>query len=116
MQLGYIIGDEMVEPIASEFRTMAEEYRVGINHRECLDRLVSRVDHPDLQLFAISVLILNYALADGRLSVVSPLVACSPVFTLMLGWLVFRERELTGRSVLAVGIVVPSVVLIGWAG
>lgn len=60
----------------------------------------------------VSVLVLNYALSSGRLSIVSPLVSCSPVFALLLGWLVFREGELRWRSVLGVVIVVPSVVLI----
>lgn len=52
-----VVADELTEPIATEFQTMAEEYRVGLSHRECLERLLTRVDHPDLHLFAVSVLI-----------------------------------------------------------
>lgn len=63
---------------------------------------------------AVAVLVLNYALSAGRLSVVSPLIACTPVFVLLLGWLVFRERELTARAAIAVALVVPSVTLIGF--
>ena len=49
----------------------------------------------------------------GRLIVVSPIVACSPLFTLLLGHFVFREKALSPRVAIAVALVVPSVVLIG---
>ena len=59
-----------------------------------------------------SVLSLNTALQCGKLSVVSPIVACSPLFTLLLGWLVFSEQAINARVVAAVGLIVPSVVFI----
>jgi DME family drug/metabolite transporter len=62
--------------------------------------------------YGFAILSLNSALNCGRLSVVAPIVACSPLFTLLLGVCVFRERAVTGRVVLAVLLVVPGVVLI----
>ena len=67
-------------------------------------------------IFGTSVLVLNMALMHGRLIVVAPIVACSPLFTLLLGAVVFREDAITRRVVLAVLIVVPCVALIGVRG
>ena len=67
-------------------------------------------------IFGTSVLVLNTALMHGRLIVVAPIVACAPLFTLLLGAAVFREDAITGRIVLAVLIVVPCVALIGLRG
>ena len=67
-------------------------------------------------IFGTSVLVLNMALMHGRLIVVAPIVACSPLFTLLLGAAVFREDAITRRVVLAVLIVVPCVALIGVRG
>ena len=67
-------------------------------------------------IFGTSVLVLNTALMHGRLIVVAPIVACAPLFTLLLGAAVFREDAITGRVVLAVLIVVPCVALIGVRG
>ena len=67
-------------------------------------------------IFGTSVLVLNTALMHGRLIVVAPIVACSPLFTLLLGAVVFREDAITRRVVLAVLIVVPCVALIGIRG
>ena len=67
-------------------------------------------------IFGTSVLVLNTALMHGRLIVVAPIVACAPLFTLLLGAAVFREDAITGRVVLAVLIVVPCVALIGLRG
>ena len=66
--------------------------------------------------FGIAVLVLNTALLHGRLIVVGPIVACTPLFTLLLGAAVFRENAITARVVIAVLIVVPSVALIGVRG
>jgi len=66
--------------------------------------------------YGFAILSLNSALSCGRLSVVAPIVACSPLFTLLLGVCVFRERAVTGRVVLAVLLVVPGVVLISMGG
>ncbi len=65
-------------------------------------------------VYGVSVLVMNTALMSGRLIVVSPIVACSPLFTLLLGRFVFREEALTRRVAVAVLLVVPSVILIGF--
>lgn len=62
--------------------------------------------------YGLAILSLNTALLCGELVVVSPIVACSPLFSLLLGRLVFREQSISGRVVLAVALVVPSVALI----
>jgi uncharacterized membrane protein len=62
--------------------------------------------------YGMAILSLNSALNCGRLSVVAPIVACSPLFTLLLGVLLFREQAVTTRVVIAVALVVPGVVLI----
>lgn len=63
--------------------------------------------------YGVAVLVLNTALLWTDLVVVSPLVACTPFFTLILGIWVFREIQIDTRTVLAVALVVPSVMLIG---
>lgn len=63
--------------------------------------------------YGTAVLLLNTALLWSDLVVVSPLVACTPFFTLMLGVFVFREAQIDRRTVIAVALVVPSVILIG---
>jgi drug/metabolite transporter (DMT)-like permease len=60
----------------------------------------------------ISVISLNTALLRGQIVTVVPIVACSPVFTMLLSVFVFRREKLTARVVLAVFAVVPSVILI----
>lgn len=62
--------------------------------------------------YGFAILSLNNALNCGRLSVVAPIVACAPLFTLLLGVSLFRESAVTGRVVLAVLLVVPGVVLV----
>ena len=64
-------------------------------------------------IYAVSVLVMNTALMSGRLNVVSPIVACSPLFTLLLGRFVFREKSLNRKVTIAVLLVVPRVILIG---
>ena len=59
-----------------------------------------------------SLLSLNTALLRGHIVTVVPIVACSPVFTMLLSVAVFRREKLTARTVLAVFVVVPSVILI----
>ncbi len=60
----------------------------------------------------IAILSLNTALLRGQIVTVVPIVACSPVFTLLLSILVFRREKLTARIVLPVFVVVPSVIFI----
>ena len=66
--------------------------------------------------FGVAVLVLNMALLHGQLVVVAPVVTCAPLFTLLLGAVVFREEAITRRVVFAVLVVVPSVALIGIRG
>lgn len=66
--------------------------------------------------YGVAVLVLNTALMSGNLVVVSPILACSPLFTLLLGYAVFREDTLNRRVALAVVLVVPSVILIATRG
>ena len=66
--------------------------------------------------YGMAVLVLNMALLHGRLIVVAPIVACTPLFTLLLGTAVFREAAIDRRGVIAVLVVVPSVALIGVRG
>ena len=63
-------------------------------------------------VMSVSVISLNTALMRGQIVTVVPIVACSPVFTMLLSVLVFRRERLTPRIVLAVALVVPSVVFI----
>jgi len=63
-------------------------------------------------IMGISVVSLNTALMRGQIVTVVPIVACSPVFTMLLSVMVFRRERLTPRIVLAVALVVPSVVFI----
>lgn len=63
--------------------------------------------------FGTAVILLNTALLWSDLVVVSPLISCTPFFTLLLGVFVFREANIDRRTVIAVALVVPSVILIG---
>jgi drug/metabolite transporter (DMT)-like permease len=67
-------------------------------------------------MFGLAVLALNSALLSGDLVVVSPITACTPLFTLLLGRWVFGEANLDRRAIIAVGLVVPSLILIGLRG
>ena len=67
-------------------------------------------------VLGIAVLVLNHALLAGRLVVVAPILACAPLFTLLLGKILFREETLDRRVAIAVLIVVPSVALISARG
>lgn len=62
--------------------------------------------------YALAILCLNSALNCGRLSVVAPIIACAPLFTLLLGVSLFQERAVTARVVMAVLLVVPGVALV----
>ena len=66
--------------------------------------------------FGVSVIVLNVALLHGRLIEVVPVIACAPLFTLLLGAAVFRETAITPRVAIAVLVVVPSVALIAARG
>ncbi len=61
-----------------------------------------------------AVVTVNTALLEGRLVVVAPTIACAPLFTLLLGALVFEEETVTWRVAIATLVVAASVALIGW--
>ena len=63
-------------------------------------------------IFGIAVLALNTALLNGDIITVVPIVAASPVFSMLLSVLVFRREVLSLKIVIAVFIVMPSVALI----
>ncbi len=52
-----MVGNEMPEPIASEFRTVFDEINYGISTQEALTNLSTRVPSTDLSYFVIAVLI-----------------------------------------------------------
>lgn len=60
----------------------------------------------------LAVMTLNTALLHGRAVDVLPIVAASPVFTMLLTIVFFRREVLTARVVTAVCLVVPSVIFI----
>jgi drug/metabolite transporter (DMT)-like permease len=62
--------------------------------------------------YALAILCLNSALACGALVRVSPVIAGTPVFSLILGRYLFRETQIDARAALAVLIVVPGVALV----
>lgn len=62
--------------------------------------------------FSMAVIALNTALHHGQVVQIVPIVAASPIFTLMLSVAIFRKEQITRRVVLAVFLVVPAVILI----
>jgi tight adherence protein B len=52
-----MVGDEMPQPIAAEFRTVFDEVNYGISIQDALTNLATRVPSTDLRYFVISVLI-----------------------------------------------------------
>jgi len=60
----------------------------------------------------VSLLSLNTALSGGDVVVIIPIVATSPVITLLLGRFVFRQEMLTPRAMMAVLMIVPAVIII----
>jgi drug/metabolite transporter (DMT)-like permease len=64
---------------------------------------------------AAAIFALNSALMLGPVVQVSPLVATYPLFTLLGGRLLYRQEPITGRMLLAVALIVPSVILITMA-
>ena len=62
--------------------------------------------------FGTAIIALNAALLRGDLVMVVPIVAASPIFTMVLGAVLFKKEVLNRRAVIAVLIVVPSVIVI----
>jgi uncharacterized membrane protein len=60
----------------------------------------------------LSLYFLNAALQVGTLISVVPIVSASPVFTMLLGMLIFKREIITWQTVLTIGLVVPGVVLV----
>ncbi len=60
----------------------------------------------------LSVFSLNTALKHGQVVEVVPIVACSPLFSLILGLWFFRREVINARVLLAIMLVVPGVMLI----
>ena len=52
-----MVGDEMPEPVAGEFRIVFDEINYGISVQDALTNLATRVPSTDLRYFVISVLI-----------------------------------------------------------
>ena len=52
-----MVGDEMPEPIAKEFRMLFDETNFGVPQNEALMRLADRVPVDDLRYFVIAVMI-----------------------------------------------------------
>ena len=64
------------------------------------------------KLNCISIYTLNSALSVGTLLTVAPVVACSPVFTILLGHFVFKKENITGQTVATIALVVIGVILV----
>lgn len=62
--------------------------------------------------FGTAIIALNAALLRGDVVMVVPIVAASPIFTMVLGAVLFKKEVLNRRVVIAVLIVVPSVIVI----
>lgn len=61
---------------------------------------------------AVSLHFLNSALQIGTLVAVVPIVSAAPVFTMLLGLIVFRRETFSWRTVVTIALVVPGVVLV----
>jgi DME family drug/metabolite transporter len=61
---------------------------------------------------AISLHFLNSALQIGTLVAVVPVVSATPVFTMLLGLIVFRREAFSWRTVATIALVVPGVILV----
>jgi DME family drug/metabolite transporter len=60
----------------------------------------------------ISIYSLNTALKFGQLLTIAPIVACSPVFTMLMGLLIFKRETITWHMVLSVSLVVSGIVVV----
>ena len=52
-----MVGDEMAEPVAGEFRIVFDEVNYGISMQDALKNLATRVPSTDLNYFVVAVLI-----------------------------------------------------------
>lgn len=60
----------------------------------------------------LSLHFLNSALQMGTLVAVVPIVSASPVFTLLLGYLIFKREVITWQTIAAMALVVGGVILV----
>ena len=63
-------------------------------------------------LNAIGLVGLNVALELGSVVVVSPLIAATPAFTIVLGWLVFRRERISPYALVALAVIMAGCLLI----
>lgn len=61
---------------------------------------------------SIGIFCLNSALQLGTVVTVAAIVASAPIFTLLLSLFVFRRERITARTLLAIALVVPGVILL----
>jgi tight adherence protein B len=52
-----MVGHEMAEPVAAEFRTIFEEQRFGVHFADALMGMVDRIDLVDVRIFVTAVLV-----------------------------------------------------------
>lgn len=52
-----LVGEELADPISTEFGLVAEEIRLGLDIRAALENLMHRIENPDLPYFTTAVLI-----------------------------------------------------------
>ncbi|MGE0627295.1 MAG: DMT family transporter [Hyphomicrobiaceae bacterium] len=60
----------------------------------------------------VGMVLLNLALQIGSVSVVSPIIAASPVFTLLTGYFYFKREVITLRTTIAIALIVAGCMLI----
>lgn len=53
----HLVGEELDDPVGTEFAVVAEELRFGLDLRDALENLTQRVENPDLPYFTTAVLI-----------------------------------------------------------
>ena len=66
--------------------------------------------------YSTALMALNTALLNGKVIEVVPVIAASPIVTLILSVLLFHRERITARTVVVVLMVVPAVILIGVSG
>jgi tight adherence protein B len=52
-----VVSEESPDPVATEFRIVFEEHRLGLSLRESLNSMTERIDSTELRLFVTAVLI-----------------------------------------------------------
>ncbi len=63
-------------------------------------------------MMSCAIMALNTALLTGKVTTIIPIVAASPIFSMLLSIFIFKREHLSSRVVIAVLIVVPSVAFI----